>query len=258
MFKTILEIILWLAFLGGLIFVLSFTSKEHDKLSCNGIDIVVVHGNADQMISKERILKIVNSVDDSAEHKKISEIPINSIYKTINTNKAIKQSNIYTGLDGILRIKIYQRKPVLKIFNTEQTLYVDDENLVFEAKCGESARVIIANGNIDPIKLNSSGFALIDTIQNIQYSELLALTEYIRNDEFLKSMIEQIYVNKDKEYELIPKIGKQTILFGKINNYRNKLSKLKAYFIQGAAVKGWTKYKTINLKFKDQVVCEKK
>ncbi|MFC2107118.1 cell division protein FtsQ/DivIB [Bacteroidota bacterium] len=258
MFKIINEIILWIAFLGGLIFVLSFTSKKHDMATCNGLDVIIMHEDADQMISKERILEIVTSIYDSVEHKKISEIPITRIYKTINKNKAIKQSNIYAGFDGLLRIKIYQRKPVLKIFNKEQTLYIDDENLLFEAKSGESARVIIANGNINPIKLNNSGFALIDTIQDKQYSELLALTETIRNDEFLKSIIEQIYVNADKEFELIPKIGKQRILLGNINDYKNKLSKLKAYFIQSAAVEGWTKYKTINLKYKDQVVCEKK
>ncbi len=258
MFKRILEILFWIAFMGGLIFVLSFTSKQHDNISCKSIDIIIVHEGTDEMISKENVLMLVKNVDDSIEHMKICNIPITRIYNAINENKAIKQSNIYAGIDGSVHIKIHQRKPVLKIFNPEQTLYIDEENIIFESRNGESARVIIANGFIDPIRLNETGIVLVDTIQNKQYSELLALSKFIRNDEFLNSMIEQIYVNEDKEYEIIPKIGRQIILLGDINNYRSKLSKLKAFFIQGAAVEGWTKYKTINLKFEDQVVCEKK
>ena len=36
----------------------------------------------------------------------------------------------------------------------------------------------------------------------------------ISRDEFLKSFIDQIYVNENKEMELVPKIGSQEIIFG--------------------------------------------
>lgn len=258
MFKTIIEILFWIAFISALVFLLGFTNSRHDNVSCNGIDVIMVQDGSDAMISEESILKTVLSIDDSISNKKISELPLHKILREISGNNAIKKVNIYTGLDGRMKIKIHQRKAVLKIFNPEKTVYIDDENIIFESRNGESARVLIANGNIESVKLNNSGKALIDTINNQQYKELFAITEFIMKDDFLEKMIDQIYVNDKGEYELIPKIGRQVILLGSINDYKRKLEKLKAYLVQGAAVEGWSKYKTINLKFNDQVVCERK
>jgi len=71
-------------------------------------------------------------------------------------------------------------------------------------------------------------------------------------------MIEQLYINKKSEFELIPKIGNHTILFGDIKEMKDKFEKLIAFYKQGISKSGWNKYKTINLKFKNQVVCTKK
>ncbi|RLD54531.1 MAG: cell division protein FtsQ, partial [Bacteroidetes bacterium] len=84
------------------------------------------------------------------------------------------------------------------------------------------------------------------------------LAFYINDDEFLKAQIEQIYVTESKEFELIPKVGRQLILFGGIENMEKKFNNLIAFYKKGMKNNGWTKYKTINLKFENQVVCAKK
>ena len=72
------------------------------------------------------------------------------------------------------------------------------------------------------------------------------------------TQIQQIFVNKEKEFELIPLVGAQIILFGKIDNYKDKFRNLEATYKRGFLYKGWNKYKKINLKYENQVICEKK
>jgi cell division protein FtsQ len=57
--------------------------------------------------------------------------------------------------------------------------------------------------------------------------------------------------------ELVPRLGEQIILFGTGEDASEKLEKLKAFYLQVVKQAGWDTYKTINLKFDNQVVCSK-
>jgi len=74
----------------------------------------------------------------------------------------------------------------------------------------------------------------------------------------LKIQIEQIYVTKNREYEFVPKVGRHIIIFGGIENMNEKFKKLLVFYHQGINNAGWNTYKSINLKFENQVVCSKK
>ena len=97
-------------------------------------------------------------------------------------------------------------------------------------------------------ELSSSGKVLL---------ELNALIRFIQNDDFLNAWIDQIYVNRQSEFELVPRNGAHTIEFGKAENMEVKFNKLMKFYKFGLAHVGWGSYKRINLKYKNQVVCSK-
>ncbi|MBK7817541.1 MAG: hypothetical protein IPJ60_08285 [Sphingobacteriaceae bacterium] len=58
---------------------------------------------------------------------------------------------------------------------------------------------------------------------------------------------------------LTPVVGDQSILLGKNQDLDVKLNKLKLFYSEGLnKTNSWNKYSTINLKFKNLVVCTKK
>ena len=68
------------------------------------------------------------------------------------------------------------------------------------------------------------------------------------------AMIDQVDINAAHQFEMIPKIGNQVILFGDAENVKQKFDKLKIFY-RGVITKvGWSKYSSINLQYKDQVV----
>jgi len=87
--------------------------------------------------------------------------------------------------------------------------------------------------------------------------DIYKIAKFIHNDEFWNSQIEQIYI-KNNEYELIPRVGSQIILFGGVEDFNKKFVKLKALYKQGFSQVGWNKYKIINLKYSNQIICTKK
>ena len=89
--------------------------------------------------------------------------------------------------------------------------------------------------------------------------ELYAMANYINADKFWKSQIQQIYINDEKDMELVPLVGNHKIIFGDTANMDVKFKKLMTFYTQGLSYTGWwNKYSSINLKYKNQIVCTKK
>jgi cell division protein FtsQ len=83
------------------------------------------------------------------------------------------------------------------------------------------------------------------------------LAEFITNDKFWNSQIEQIYVNNNYEFELIPRVGSHIIELGRAEDLNEKFENLKILYLRGFNNLGWNQYEKISLKYKNQVVCTK-
>lgn len=93
------------------------------------------------------------------------------------------------------------------------------------------------------------------------FSKLITFVKFVEGDELLRAEIVQIVasssVSGELELELVPRSGDHIIVFGRIEDVEQKFSKLIAFYRRGFGSLGWSEYKTINLKYKNQVVCTK-
>ena len=96
-----------------------------------------------------------------------------------------------------------------------------------------------------------------DEAINLWNDLLEGIEKYVDKNNFWKSQIQQIYINLDEEIELIPRVGRHKIIFGDVSDMDEKFKKLMIFYKKGLHYTGWNKYKTINLKFKNQIVCTK-
>jgi cell division protein FtsQ len=80
----------------------------------------------------------------------------------------------------------------------------------------------------------------------------------IQEDPFCMGMIEQVDINAQRSFEMIPKIGNQVIIFGDGTDINEKLEKLKLFYKEIMVKAGWNRYSIINVQYKGQVVAKKK
>ncbi len=179
----------------------------------------------------------------------VGEIDVARVERVLENDPFILNADVYLDAKNQIHIGIDQREPILRIIDKNGlNYYLDKFGKKMPLSKHFTARVLVATGNIppfDPAYLQRKRHILKD---------LFDLTNIILKDEFLQPMMEQIYVNNSKEYELSPNIGDQKIILGKMDNINNKLFYLKTFYKEAIPYKGWQKYKTINLKFKGQVV----
>jgi cell division protein FtsQ len=153
-------------------------------------------------------------------------------------------------MDGIINVEISQRQPILRMMNrNDQDFYVDQHGLKIPLSANFTARVIVANGYIDEAFANN-----VDSLHNAIAKELFKTADFIRRDSLWDAQISQIYVNKDHEIELIPRVGNNRILLGNADSLESKFHNLLVFYKKALPLVGWDAYKVINIKYANQVV----
>jgi cell division protein FtsQ len=87
--------------------------------------------------------------------------------------------------------------------------------------------------------------------------QIFDFVSFIEKSDFWNAQIEQIYVADNKNIELIPRVGSGVILFGNLSNFATKLNKLQKLYSNAFNEIGWNRYKTIDLRYENQIVCTK-
>ena len=81
---------------------------------------------------------------------------------------------------------------------------------------------------------------------------------YIEKSKTWKDKIVQISVDAKKDLILIPREGNEMFLFGQPTDIEDKFRKMEKYYTHIIPAKGEGHYRTVDLKYKGQIVCKEK
>jgi cell division protein FtsQ len=242
MLKKIANILVWVFIFGYLIVVFSFANGKSEKLVITGTQVKVVDSVKRGFVSEADVERIIKRKYPQIVGASISGINKEVLEDLIDKIPYVKKSEVYNSLSGKLIVEIKQRNPIVRILSGKG-YYLDTEGEKMPLSTNYTSRVLVVSGVVN---------------DQLIKEELFELVKFITNDEFWKSQITQIYVDRDREYVLIPRVGAHKIELGSIENFQRKFQKLNALYTKGFTKKGWNTYSKINLKYKDQVVCTKK
>lgn len=245
---------------------MGFANRSQEVLLCESIDVKINQDDELYFLNTEDVVNlIVDRADSIVNHPK-SVVNIPEIEHKLNSHDDIENAEVYITIDGKLKVKVRQRKPIVRVVNKNgESYYIDHMGKLMPLSQKYTAKVLIANGNImEPYAKNYRSSIADDTIsvqmkKETMLDELYALSTYILADDFWKAQVQQIYINADKDMELVPMVGNHRIVFGDTVAMDEKFNKLMTFYKQGLNTTGWwNKYAVINLKYKNQIVCTKK
>lgn len=91
------------------------------------------------------------------------------------------------------------------------------------------------------------------------FMKLLTFVEYIEDDDFWRSEVVQIIARTAPggalEVDLIPRSGAFTVRFGRIEQVDRKLDKLMRFYRDGLTSIGWSRYRSVDIRYAGQVIC---
>lgn len=238
----------WAISLGGVVVLMSFIEIKKAEVVCREVK-VYIPGNQ-YFIDRQEVDKILKTNSYALIGRHMEDINIHDLEKRLRANAFIEFAKVYADMDGIINVEISQRQPVLRLINQyDQDFYVDQHGLKIPLSANFTARVLVANGYIDELFANR-----VDTLHTDLGKQLFKAAEYIRKDSLWDAQIAQVYVNKDHEIELVPRVGNNRILMGNADSLATKFRNLLIFYKKALPQVGWGAYKTINIKYANQVV----
>jgi len=241
--KKIINISLWTLSIIFLLITMGFVNREQREISCTSVDIRINYDHNNFFVEKGDILSMIAAKGIKLAGVPLSAINYEYIETLINTNPSIAKTEVYSTIAGDIKIDIVQRSPIIRIMASDPSMnfYIDENGAKMPLSSKHTSRVLIASGNIKTSMLD----------------DLFKLAKYVNKNNFWKSQIQQIYIDLDGEIELIPRVGRHKIIFGDVSDMNEKFEKLIIFYKRGLNYTGWNKYKIINLKYKNQIVCTK-
>ncbi|HZY36707.1 MAG TPA: cell division protein FtsQ [Mucilaginibacter sp.] len=238
----------WAISLGGLVVLMSFIEIKKSEVICKDVKIYIP-GNQ-YFIDKQEVDNILNIQSHALIGRLIEQINIHALEVKLKANPFVEFAKVYTDMDGVINVEISQRQPILRIINHfDQDFYVDQHGLKMPLSPNFTARVPVANGYVDELFANH-----VDTLHTEIATELFKTADYIRKDSLWDAQIAQLYVNKDHEIELIPRVGNNRILLGNADSLDTKFHNLLVFYKKAIPQVGWSAYKLINIKYANQVI----
>jgi len=258
--KKILHISLMVILIAGTIFLLAFTDQEHQHGTYKSFTIDVLNPSEQAMITLDEINELVIKHFGEIIGSSMARINLFELEATVLGNPYVSSCEVFQTIGGDLVLKARVREPLVRIINLEdKQFYLDYTGSAMPLNSAHPSHVLVANGLISDqfVSLDKSEKPLTTFADSSLLHQVFPVAYYISTDEFLNSFIDQIYINDNKEMELVPKIGSQTIIFGSAVDAHEKLENLKTFYQKVMSRMDWNVYKSINLKYKNQVVCSK-
>ena len=222
------------------IFLFSFTSKRSDQRKLTKCKITFVEDNA-PFIKQEVVNKLLIENNEEVTSIEKEDLDLNMLEKRLNAHKMIEKSDVFLSIDGILKAVVKQKTPIARIFENGSSFYIDYKGDKMPLSTNFTARVPLVSGRIN--KNNNE--------------DLAALFRLIYDDSFLKKNIIGIQIMPQGNLLMHNRNFDYQIDFGTLTNVEQKFKNYKAFFQKAVLDSSLYKYKKIDLRFSEQVVCTK-
>lgn len=223
-----------------LLFLYGFSTSRNNRKKVKSITVEFEAGE-NHFLTHQSVNKLLIQSGDTVQNSLKSSVNLHNLEKMVLTNPFVEKSSISLTLDGVLKTYIKQRTPLARVVSSQEMYYVDKFGVKIPLSTNFSARVPLVTG--------------VNTPEDIK--ELTQLVTFISKDDFLKKEIVGIEKKVTNEYVFSVRSGDYKIVFGKFINADVKVKKLKAFYNSLLLNDSIKKYKKINIKYHNQVVCTK-
>jgi len=248
-YKYNVLLILLIGLLGLLLFS---TTYKINGASCNNINVNFEKNSSEAFLTKKDIVKTIEeNFSTPVVGRNLNTIDLTFIEKTAQKIPFVKRADAFFDSNNTLNVNIIEKRPLVRVINSSNvSYYIDNEANKFEISPNFTIRVVLATGFIkDDMLMNTSLSSDID-------KAIFKLANYVDEHELWKAMIEQIYVEANGDFVLIPKVGDFEILLGDLTDLELKFKKLKNFYEKDVDLD--QPIEVVNLKYSNQILCELK
>jgi len=255
MIKRILLTTLIILLSGGMLgsyfyFTSRLVAQGRQQARCRQVEVILLDSLQSSLVDKKEMHSLLAK---QSIGKPIDSIDLHQLEKQVSSMGEVVTAQVYTADDRTLAVTITQRKPVIRFENGDGRWYADPEGFLFPVR--NAVDVPVVTGQL-PFQIERAykGFA---PEQEREWTRgMVELARYIDSKPVLRNEITQLDIAPNGDIVLYTRKPGPSIIFGASGDYVDKFQKLEAWWRNIEPQLDEKKhYKTINLKYNQQIIC---
>ena len=254
MVKKILSILLWVVTAAGLVVLFVFARENYLTTPLKSIQLIPA---TDTGFVRKTALH--DEIEQICGKSNVGTVNMIAIQKVMEENSWIEDGTSYIDLDGTLNVSFKEYEPWFRVFGKNgHSVYITREGVVVPSSRIYTPYVLVASGNF-VLRSDSVTYRLSDTLDSDK--NLLNALHWcgaIEGNDFVNHCIGQLYCNKRNQFELTVKGFDGRVIVGDTCDAADKLKRLETFMKQRIDSPETKTLKSINLNYKNQIVCTKR
>ncbi|MEL6674909.1 MAG: hypothetical protein AAFR61_22060 [Bacteroidota bacterium] len=235
-----------------LISVLAMVNGYQSAMVLEEIAVNIQAGEDGAFLNEDRVIDYLTVEQERMLiGQPMNQIGLQDLETELLANPFVRDAQVYKSMSGVLHVDLNLRKPVARLLNDSGNyLYLDEEGVKFPSSDLAAPHVVLVRGNFEE--------AVADTFDCGIVKMAVPLIQYINQDPFWNAFISEVQISPNGHITLFPQIGKTYVKFGLPEDLEGKFDRIKTFYREWMAVKGWNAFKFISVEFDGQVVATKR
>lgn len=242
MVKKIFLIVAVVLCCGAVVVSGAWCSAQNDDSPCQVVDIVVNDSLQRQFVDTDALELFLQRNGYFPAGKRMSEVDCHAMEQCLLKHDMVRTASCYKSPFQTVYIRVTQRIPMLSVVSDNGCYYVDTDRRVMPAREKIQVEVPVFKGNV-------SSRAAVE--------EYFDFVEWLNDNHYWRALIKEVQVKNPKHLVLNQNGHSAKIILGPLDNYENKLNKLKKLYTKGLDQIGYPDYREYDLRFDGQVVGRK-
>lgn len=216
--------------------------KGRDEV-CTEVEVLVVNEDSTHFVTPAGVIEELERKHIVVKGKPVWQINVEDIEKLLGESQYIEDVKCMFENGGRLKIEVSQIVPVMRVFDGDQSYYVNKDGKRMTAVSTFHADVPIVEGHF------TSSYSPL---------RLLPMIKHVEQDSSLRALVTMYYMRDSNNIFIVPSIKGHVVNMGNCEGYEGKFKKLQLFYNKVMPVKGWMHYDTISVKWDYQVVATKR
>ncbi len=216
--------------------------KAADEL-CQRVEVTIDNADSTQFVTPQGVIAELAKLGFKVVGKPMWQIDASRIEQALLRSEYLEKAECVKATGGVLMIRASQLVPVLRVFDGDQSYYVNRQGKRMAATASYHADVPVVQGHF-----------------TLQYpaTRLLPMVEYVESDSLLRSLVTMYTMRDSDNIYITPAIQGHVVNMGDATGYEAKFRKLMLFYRKVMPAKGWENYDTISVKWDHQVVATRR
>jgi cell division protein FtsQ len=207
------------------------------------VDVEVVNADSTSFVTPQGVLTDLKGQGIKLVGKHMGDINASDIEEALKVSPYLENADIVKCQDGKVLIRVSQLVPVVRVFDGEDSYYMNRAGKRMAATTYYHCDVPVVQGHFT---------------RKYPATRLLPLIDYVENDSLLRSLVTMYQVRDTNNIIIVPELSGHVVNIGNADGFENKFAKLKQFYTQVMPKRGWNTYDTISVKWNHQIVATRR